>query len=72
MAPLPAADQRHLWLRYQIQEYTEGIRHRSGSEVEDGVFWRGAVGVHDSCLEETIWDSSTFGPRVYSGVSQYL
>ncbi|GJR04332.1 retrovirus-related pol polyprotein [Tanacetum coccineum] len=36
MAPLPAADQRHPWLRYQIEEYTEGIRHRSGSEVEDG------------------------------------
>ncbi|GJZ20626.1 reverse transcriptase domain-containing protein [Tanacetum coccineum] len=27
MAPLPAADQRHPWLRYQIEEYTEGIRH---------------------------------------------
>ncbi|GJU04348.1 hypothetical protein Tco_1114686 [Tanacetum coccineum] len=27
MAPLPAADQRHPWLRYQIKEYTEGIRH---------------------------------------------
>ncbi|GJW09917.1 hypothetical protein Tco_1575744 [Tanacetum coccineum] len=26
MAPLPAADQGHLWLRYQIEEYTEGIR----------------------------------------------
>ncbi|GJT67940.1 hypothetical protein Tco_1019420 [Tanacetum coccineum] len=27
MAPLLAADQRHPWLRYQIEEYTEGIRH---------------------------------------------
>ncbi|GJV56218.1 hypothetical protein Tco_1457223 [Tanacetum coccineum] len=27
MAPLPAADQRHPWLRYQIEEYNEGIRH---------------------------------------------
>ncbi|GJV10494.1 hypothetical protein Tco_1352035 [Tanacetum coccineum] len=27
MAQLPAADQRHPWLRYQIEEYTEGIRH---------------------------------------------
>ncbi|GKD35444.1 hypothetical protein Tco_1250953 [Tanacetum coccineum] len=26
IAPLPAADERHPWLRYQIQEYTEGIR----------------------------------------------
>ncbi|GJT34411.1 hypothetical protein Tco_0924830 [Tanacetum coccineum] len=37
MAPLPAADQRHPWLRYQIEEYNEEIRHRSGSEVEDGL-----------------------------------
>ncbi|GJY59243.1 hypothetical protein Tco_0459135 [Tanacetum coccineum] len=35
MAPLLAVDQRHPWLRYQIEEYSEGIRHRSGSEVED-------------------------------------
>ncbi|GJZ11356.1 hypothetical protein Tco_0546115, partial [Tanacetum coccineum] len=27
IAPLLAADQRHTWLRYQIAEYTEGIRH---------------------------------------------
>ncbi|GJU89946.1 hypothetical protein Tco_1302369 [Tanacetum coccineum] len=27
MAPLPAANQRHHWLRYQIEEYNEGIRH---------------------------------------------
>ncbi|GKC81901.1 hypothetical protein Tco_1137618, partial [Tanacetum coccineum] len=27
MVPLPAADQRRPWLRYQIQEYTEGIKH---------------------------------------------
>ncbi|GKE80648.1 hypothetical protein Tco_1550648 [Tanacetum coccineum] len=55
MAPLPTADQRHSWLRYQIQEYTEGIRHRidsrdeagSGSKVEDGVFWRGTAGVRE-------------------------
>ncbi|GJU79458.1 hypothetical protein Tco_1281823 [Tanacetum coccineum] len=26
MTPLQAADQRHPWLRYQIQEYTKGIR----------------------------------------------
>ncbi|GKE63829.1 hypothetical protein Tco_1514196 [Tanacetum coccineum] len=26
MAPLPAVDQRHPWLRYQIKEYTEEIR----------------------------------------------
>ncbi|GKD78492.1 hypothetical protein Tco_1341113 [Tanacetum coccineum] len=34
MAPLPAADQRHPWLRYQIQEYTEGIRHSYEQRLE--------------------------------------
>ncbi|GKB62588.1 hypothetical protein Tco_0918774 [Tanacetum coccineum] len=29
-----AADQRHLWLRYQIQEYTEGIRHSYEQRLE--------------------------------------
>ncbi|GJZ43181.1 retrovirus-related pol polyprotein from transposon TNT 1-94 [Tanacetum coccineum] len=33
---------------------------------------RVAVDVRESCLEETIWDSSTFGSRVYSGACQYL
>ncbi|GJQ95621.1 putative ribonuclease H-like domain-containing protein [Tanacetum coccineum] len=31
-----------------------------GSEIKDGVFWRGAVGVRELLLEETIWDPSTF------------
>ncbi|GKE39193.1 hypothetical protein Tco_1462598, partial [Tanacetum coccineum] len=34
MAPLPAADQRHPWLRYQIEEYTEGIRHSYEQRLE--------------------------------------
>ncbi|GKE67311.1 hypothetical protein Tco_1521472, partial [Tanacetum coccineum] len=34
MAPLPAADQRHPWLRYQIKEYTEGIRHSYEQRLE--------------------------------------
>ncbi|GJU39961.1 hypothetical protein Tco_1192918 [Tanacetum coccineum] len=34
MAPLPAADQRHLWLRYQIEEYNEGIRHNYEKRLE--------------------------------------
>ncbi|GJV07114.1 hypothetical protein Tco_1344770 [Tanacetum coccineum] len=34
---------------------------RSGSEVEDGIFWRRAASIHESCLEETVWDPSTFG-----------
>ncbi|GJV99364.1 hypothetical protein Tco_1554616 [Tanacetum coccineum] len=90
MAPLPAADQRHPWLRYQIEEYTEGIRHSYEQRLE--MIWSrpvnrvhvldfegltpemrqdlaGATGVRESRLEETIWDPSTFGPRVHSGVS---
>ncbi|GKA88032.1 hypothetical protein Tco_0809796 [Tanacetum coccineum] len=34
MAPLPAADQRHPWLRYQIEEYTKGIRHSYEKRLE--------------------------------------
>ncbi|GKC04833.1 hypothetical protein Tco_0996443 [Tanacetum coccineum] len=67
MAPLPAADQRHPWLRYQVEGYTEGIIHRFGSEVEDGVYWRGTAGVRESRLEETIWDPSTFVRRHAKG-----
>ncbi|GKB09489.1 hypothetical protein Tco_0837801 [Tanacetum coccineum] len=37
MAPLPAADQRHLWLRYQIKDYTEGIRHSYEQRLE--IIW---------------------------------
>ncbi|GJU94052.1 hypothetical protein Tco_1318808 [Tanacetum coccineum] len=34
MAPIPAADQRHPWLRYQIEEYTNGIRHSYEQRIE--------------------------------------
>ncbi|GKA06504.1 hypothetical protein Tco_0685728 [Tanacetum coccineum] len=34
MAPLPATDQRHPWLRYQIEEYTKGIRHSYEQRLE--------------------------------------
>nr|GEY24310.1 hypothetical protein [Tanacetum cinerariifolium] len=34
MAPLPAADQRHPWLRYQIERYTVGIRHSYEHRLE--------------------------------------
>ncbi|GJR46796.1 hypothetical protein Tco_1314899 [Tanacetum coccineum] len=34
MTLLPAADQRHPWLRYQIEEYTEGIRHSYEQRLE--------------------------------------
>ncbi|GJW34343.1 hypothetical protein Tco_0054375 [Tanacetum coccineum] len=34
MVPLPAADQRHPWLRYPIKEYTEGNRHSYEQRLE--------------------------------------
>ncbi|GJZ02511.1 hypothetical protein Tco_0520472 [Tanacetum coccineum] len=68
MAPLPAADQRHAWLRYQIEEYTDEIRRRSGSEVEDGIFWQGTTCICESCLEAVVWDPRAFSSRVYSGL----
>ncbi|GJT96750.1 hypothetical protein Tco_1092268 [Tanacetum coccineum] len=34
MAPLPAVDKRHHWLRYQIEEYSEGIRHSYKQRLE--------------------------------------
>ncbi|GKB25457.1 hypothetical protein Tco_0864858 [Tanacetum coccineum] len=34
MAPLPAADQRHPWLRYQVEGYTEGIVHSYKQRLE--------------------------------------
>ncbi|GKF13661.1 hypothetical protein Tco_0055123 [Tanacetum coccineum] len=79
MAPLPAADQRYPWLRYQIEEYTEGIRHSYdrdeagfGNEVEDGIFWRGIASICESCLEAVVWDSRALSSRVYAGVPKYL
>ncbi|GKB97298.1 hypothetical protein Tco_0983435 [Tanacetum coccineum] len=41
MAPLPAADQRHPWLRYQIDEYIKGIRHSYEQRLE--TIWRRTV-----------------------------
>ncbi|GKD05728.1 hypothetical protein Tco_1180702, partial [Tanacetum coccineum] len=34
MAPLPAVAQRHLWLRYPIEEYTEEIRRSYEQRLE--------------------------------------
>ncbi|GJY20938.1 hypothetical protein Tco_0393504 [Tanacetum coccineum] len=64
MAPLPAADQRHPWLRYQTEYRDEA---GSGSEVEDGIFWRGTAGICESCLEAVVWDPRALSSRVYSG-----
>ncbi|GJW75283.1 hypothetical protein Tco_0134653 [Tanacetum coccineum] len=59
-----------------IIQSSEGIDPRDearfDNEVQDGIYWREAVGVHKSCLEENIWDPSTFGLRVYPGVPRHL
>ncbi|GKA02481.1 hypothetical protein Tco_0675146 [Tanacetum coccineum] len=34
MTPVPVVDQRHPWLKYQIKEYTEGIRHSYEQRLE--------------------------------------
>ncbi|GJV79234.1 hypothetical protein Tco_1515104 [Tanacetum coccineum] len=34
MAPLPPRDQRHLWLRYQVEEYTEEIVYNFEQRLE--------------------------------------
>ncbi|GKE14870.1 hypothetical protein Tco_1422447 [Tanacetum coccineum] len=34
MAPLPTADQRHAWLKYQIEEHNERIRHSYEQRLE--------------------------------------
>ncbi|GJU61880.1 hypothetical protein Tco_1243715 [Tanacetum coccineum] len=34
MAPLPPKDQRHLWLRYQVEGYTEDIVHNYEERLE--------------------------------------
>ncbi|GKB43092.1 hypothetical protein Tco_0888034, partial [Tanacetum coccineum] len=44
MAPLPAADQRHPWLIYQVGGYTKGIVHNMGLDVAGILcFQRGGV-----------------------------
>ncbi|GJW25871.1 hypothetical protein Tco_0039682 [Tanacetum coccineum] len=65
MAPLPAADQRHPCSDTILRSTPRGLdivtsrvlrRYRAGRLTR-----RGAVGVRESRLEETIWDLSTFG-----------
>ncbi|GJS90079.1 hypothetical protein Tco_0772715 [Tanacetum coccineum] len=45
MAPLPACDQRHLWLRYQVEGYTEEIVHDFEQRLET-IFGRQVNRVH--------------------------
>ncbi|GJT15599.1 hypothetical protein Tco_0874305 [Tanacetum coccineum] len=73
MAPLPAADQRHPWLRYQIEEYTEGIRHSYEQRLE--TIWSRPVNqVHVLAFEgltaETRQDVAVRLRMVYYGEGQ--
>ncbi|GKD40355.1 hypothetical protein Tco_1260562 [Tanacetum coccineum] len=45
MAPLPPHDQRHLWLRYQVEGYTEEIVHDFEQRLET-IFGRQVNRVH--------------------------
>ncbi|GJT71872.1 hypothetical protein Tco_1031158 [Tanacetum coccineum] len=70
MEPLPAADQRHPWLRYQIEEHTEEIRHTEmrqdlavrlrmvysgeGQQVFVSHAWRRLFGIRGPLVQEFI------------------
>ncbi|GKD50556.1 hypothetical protein Tco_1279532 [Tanacetum coccineum] len=45
MAPLPPCDQRHLWLRYQVEGYTKEIMHDFEQRLET-IFGRQVNRVH--------------------------
>ncbi|GJR83076.1 hypothetical protein Tco_0153861 [Tanacetum coccineum] len=75
MAPLPAADQRHPWLRYHIEEYTEGIRHSYEQRLE--TIWSRPVNrVHlldfEGLIAEMRQDLAVRLRMVYSGKGQQV
>ncbi|GJU38169.1 hypothetical protein Tco_1186523 [Tanacetum coccineum] len=75
MAPLPTADQRHPWLRYQIKEYNEGIRHSYEHRLE--TIWSRSVNrVHVLDFEgltlEMRQDLAVRLRMVYSGEGQQI
>ncbi|GKC68956.1 hypothetical protein Tco_1114839 [Tanacetum coccineum] len=75
MAPLPAADQRHPWLRYQIEEYNEGIRHSYKQRLE--TIWSRLVNrVHvldfEGLTPEIRQDLAVRLRMVYSGEGQQV
>ncbi|GJV78260.1 hypothetical protein Tco_1509844 [Tanacetum coccineum] len=75
IAPLPAANQRHPWLIYQIQEYTEGIRHSYEQRLE--TIWSRSVNrVHvldfEGLTPEMRQDLAVRLRMVYSGEGQQV
>ncbi|GKA74345.1 ribonuclease H-like domain-containing protein [Tanacetum coccineum] len=75
MAPLPAADQRHPWLRYQIEEYTEEIR-RSYEQRLETIWSRPVNRVHvldfEGLTAEMRQDLAVRLRMVYSGEGQQV
>ncbi|GJY95523.1 hypothetical protein Tco_0511884 [Tanacetum coccineum] len=55
MAPLPPRDQRHIWLRYQLEGYTEEIVHNFEQRLET-IFGRQVNRVHILDFEGLIMD----------------
>ncbi|GKB61246.1 hypothetical protein Tco_0917432 [Tanacetum coccineum] len=55
MAPLPPRDQRHLWLRYQVEGYTEEIVHNFEQRLKT-IFGRQVNRVHILDFEGLILD----------------
>ncbi|GKA49745.1 hypothetical protein Tco_0742818 [Tanacetum coccineum] len=75
MAPLPAADQRHPWLIYQIQEYTYEIRRSYEQRLE--MIWSRPVNrVHvldfEGLTPEMRQDLAVRLRMVYSGEGQQV
>ncbi|GJU09485.1 hypothetical protein Tco_1131881 [Tanacetum coccineum] len=75
MAPLPAADQRHPWLRYQIEEYNEGIRHSYEHRLEK-IWSRSVNRVHvldfEGLTPDMRQDLAVRLRMVYSGEGQQV
>ncbi|GJT60754.1 reverse transcriptase domain-containing protein [Tanacetum coccineum] len=76
----PFGDYRYIYTPYQfivdtpisdISQFSR-VERGIGSEVEDGIFWRGTTGICESCLEVVVWDPRALSSRVYSGVPEYL
>ncbi|GJX30794.1 hypothetical protein Tco_0240649 [Tanacetum coccineum] len=75
MAPLPAADQRHPWLRYEVEGYTPGIVHSYEQRLE--TIWSRPVNrVHvldfEGLTPEMRQDLAVRLRMVYSGEGQQV
>ncbi|GKB04859.1 hypothetical protein Tco_0833054 [Tanacetum coccineum] len=67
MAPLPAEDQRHLWLRYQVEGYTEDIVHNYEQRLE--TIWGRSVSCETQDMRQ---DLAVRLMMVYTGGDEQL